>query len=114
MANFDVTIGLKDFKGKPIESSGSICPTCNHPIEAMTMTLRDVLLNSLNAEVEGEKIEGREKFRRFKLAMRISEHDSASLSADEITLLKGQVAKFYRALVVGQVWELLDPEVPSS
>lgn len=110
MSNFDVTAVMVDYKGKQIERGGIVCPECNRPIDLEKMTLRDVLIEALVNEMGGEKIDGREKLRRHKLAMRISSHDSVSLSAEEVVLLKEQTPKFYKAMIAGRVWEILDPE----
>ena len=102
-------IQLLDFKGKPIETDEMMCPTCKRPIAPMKMILRDVLLNALASEKQGETISGTEKMKRFRLGMRMGVLDEIDLTAEEIVLCKSQVEKFYPALIYGQVCDLLEP-----
>ena len=110
----NVTAILKDLAGKSLVSSERICAACKRPIEPVSMTVRVILINSLLGEVEGEKLQGTEKLRRFRLASQIQSMDEQDFTADEVVLLKEQVNKFYTALVVGQVWDLLDPPKSSE
>jgi hypothetical protein len=73
------------------------------------MVLRDVLINAIASERPGETIAGVEKMKRYRLGMRFGTGDEIDLTADEIVLCKGQVEKFYPALVYGQVCDLLEP-----
>lgn len=51
------------------------------------------------------------KVKRFKLALRIAQAtEPLALSADEVTTLKTVVGKFWNPLVVGRVFEAVDPE----
>lgn len=75
--------------------------------------LLNVLINTLDTPgpngPQPEQIDGDTKVQMFKLAQRIERHATVDLTAEDITLLKDRIAKAYPALMVGRVWEMLDP-----
>lgn len=73
--------------------------------------LRDVLINALGVPPEDRKsLSGPDKRRRWRLANIISTADEADLSTADIELLKEAVDHAYPwPLIVGQVWDILDP-----
>lgn len=75
------------------------------------ITLRVVLCNALEA-VDNNKPSGEEKSKRYKLVKKLwSAPAVIDLSVDDLSMLKNRVADSYPSpLVVGQVWELLDPQ----
>lgn len=79
-------------------------------IEGVPLTLDTVLVNSLLSTLDEDKnLPGTEKFKLFQLAMKISDASEVDLSAEEISTIKDRVAKSYTTLVVGKVWNMIDP-----
>lgn len=53
---------------------------------------------------------GTDKMKRFKLAEKCYEQDAFAFSSQEITMIKQLVAEvFPQPLIVGKIWQLLDP-----
>lgn len=77
------------------------------------MTLKSIFCNALIGQRQGEAITGIEKVRRYNLAMSIYNSTEACLGMDDTKLLRDLVADGYTPLVVGQVWNILDPS-PSA
>lgn len=111
MNKVDFTQVLINYDGEPFDSTTLVCPHCGQPIDTDELTLRTVCLNALDFEVQGENIKSEEKFKRFQLAMRISQRDKIELTSSEIVLLKNQIAKRWRSWLMGQAWLLLEPPV---
>lgn len=82
------------------------------PPESVNATLGRIACNALVNSNQGERaLPGDEQVKRFFLAQKVLGNAAAELSADEIVLIKDRIAKTYdKALVVGQAWEMLDPE----
>jgi len=94
----DFTKQLKDLDGKTIvEKDGAI-------------TLKSICINSLMANYQDEKnLSGEEKFKRYELAMKISENGKdVDLKAEDISLIKQLVGKAFTPLVVGQTYKMLE------
>jgi len=71
--------------------------------------LYDICSNALLFNEQNEKVEGKEKVRRFKLAQKIyGVKEPVSVEAEDVVLIKECVAKLYSTLIVGQAWELLE------
>jgi len=95
--NFDVK--LKAINGKELNNQGK-------PI-----ILYDVCSNALLFNEQDEKMEGKEKLRRLKLARKIyGMKELVSIDVEDVALIKELVAKIYSTLITGQVWELLEKE----
>jgi hypothetical protein len=90
---------LQTMRGEPIKEG-------NDP-----MTLKDVMVNALNMTPQDERIDGKEKQKRYHLAGRIwMAGDEIDLTSDEVVLVKNLIAKVYAsALVVGQAWDMIEP-----
>lgn len=97
MPKINVNVNLKDFDGTDLAEGGK------------PLTVKRVLINACCSPVQGENIDGVEKYKRYKLADRISKNDEAQLSAEDIVLLKTLVGKLYFPLIVGQIYDLLEP-----
>lgn len=69
--------------------------------------LKDACVNALLAN-DDEKIEGTEKMKRYLLASKIQQANELDLKSEEIVKLKEAVGKAYGALIVGQVYQLLE------
>lgn len=96
--NLDVEI--LDIRGRPIIIQG----------EEEVLTLKDVCINAILLEGQDEKIEGKEKVRRYQLALKIKEGGVQNLSVEDLSLLKEKVGRMYTVLVAGQALPLLDGE----
>lgn len=90
-----------DKEGKPEKTTlGSICEQAllaNYPDEDATA-----------AKGDGLEI-GKEKARRYRLALKIRDGKAVELGAEEVLLLKRLVAKSFTTYIVGRVWTLVDP-----
>ena len=74
------------------------------------LTLKDVIVNSLLGEFEGEKLTGEEKLERYKLAMLIQETKAeVGLSSKDTVLIKELIGKSWSPLISGQAWGLIEP-----
>lgn len=73
-------------------------------------TLRTVLLGAcLNTLRADELMDAQQKVKLYLLSKKISEKGDAELTTDDVVLLKERVGKAYNPLVVGRVYEILDP-----
>ena len=91
---------IRDLKGKPVS-----------PGENEVMTLGSCCVAALQHLYPGEDATEMVKARRFKLAVRISAaNHPIELSNDEVATLKVPVAKFWNPLVMGKIYEAIDPE----
>jgi len=107
-------IEIEDLNGTPLKKSvmkvnkeGKMVPVETDE----NFRLKDALINSLYGQYEDEKfLSGEEKMKRYFLAEKIWKvQGEIDLSAEEITLLKRLVAAAYNILIVGRVYELIDP-----
>lgn len=95
--NIDFSIPLYDMDNKPINEAPD-----------KPLLLDKVCVNALLSDTPDEKISGEAKLVRFKLAKRIYGASEIDITAEEIVLIKDRVGKQYLALIVGQVFELLE------
>ena len=124
----DVTKPLKDLDDEPIVQSdpvsldgvllgvlGDLLPGFVSAFKAATgdaanptpVTARRAIVNALMAA--DPKLEGSEKLKRFTLAALINKKAKVDLTVEQIALIKTEVARGYGPLVVGRVYELVDP-----
>jgi hypothetical protein len=97
---------ILDFDGNPVTE-------CADPRETVCkekhiVTLGDVAMRALVTPEANPVAE--ESFRRGELARRVYKGSSVQLSAEEIVLIKKQVAKAFSPLVVYHVFTTLDPQ----
>jgi hypothetical protein len=105
----DFTQGLTTLGGEPLERTIQACENCGRPVETSAMTLRRVCINALLTQTRDERnLPGEKKARRYKLALQISNEDVVDLPPKDVALIQELVGTLYTALVVGQVWEMLD------
>jgi len=76
------------------------------------VTLEEVCSQALLTEYPEEKNSMQEKDKRYRIWLKILDKDEVSLKAEEITLIKTQIAKRYPPLVCGQACALLEGEDP--
>jgi hypothetical protein len=97
MTDFDEPI--RDLTGKAVKTDDA------------AMTIGTCAVAALQHLFPGEDATPEIKVKRFKLALRIAQAvEPIGLSADEVTTLKTVVGKFWNPLVVGRVFEAVDPE----
>lgn len=104
---------LKNIYGEPLKSQRKRPrpKKSDEPEELEDLTLKDVIVNALLGEFEGEKLSGEEKLKRYKLAISIQEAKvEAQLSTTEIAEIKDLIGKSWSPLVSGQAWELIEPK----
>jgi len=73
-------------------------------------TLGQISADALLNNYPDEKIDGDEKAKRFKLALRIVDAKDADLKSEEIAKIKRLVGIAYAPLVVGQAFDMLEGE----
>jgi hypothetical protein len=75
------------------------------------LTVGSCSIAALQQIFQGEDATAEIKVKRFKLALRIADaSEPIALSNDEVATLKLVVGKFWNPLVVGRVFEAVDPE----
>jgi hypothetical protein len=97
----------RDFSKQLQGIPGSISPDQdgNYP------TLGAVAVGALLANFQDEaSLAGEEKLRRYKLAERISQGGAQEVSAEEIALIKKQIAKAHAIAIVGPAYEALEQD----
>lgn len=87
---------------KEIMEGGKLVETKNE------FQLKDVCINALMANIEGDKIDGLEKMKRYLLATKIQKANELDLKSEEIVKLKELIGKVYGVLIVGQAYEMLE------
>ena len=107
----DVTQQLTELDGTPMVTGKQICQVCGHVVsEPEPMTVRLAAARALAAMLPDERsLPGDEKVARFHLALRITDEDEPDLKAEDVVLIKELVGKVYGSIIVGRVWDILDP-----
>ncbi|GLQ96462.1 hypothetical protein [Dyella mobilis] len=89
------------FAGKPIEENKAV------------LTLGGVSVNALLVMPDNEpNLQAEEKFKRYKLAERLSAGGVQDLSVDELALVKRLVGNMYQPIIVGASFDLFERELP--
>jgi len=104
--NFDQV--LKDLNGNPIPSRLANPVGKGEPQKMLT--LKDVCLNALLANIPGEQLTGKQKFEQYENATMINKGGVINITAEFITKLKERIGKIYTILVVGQSWNMLEKD----
>ena len=73
-------------------------------------TLGQISAEALLGNYPDEKIDGDEKAKRLKLALRIVDAKDVDLKSEEIAKIKRLVGIAYAPLVVGQAFDMLEGE----
>ena len=73
--------------------------------------LKHAATQALLGQLQGEKPDGMKSYKRYKLAEKINESESAEvdLSVEEIADIKKRIGEMYNPIIVGQAWDILDP-----
>lgn len=101
-AAIDFTKPVLGLDGKPISDCPAEKPACG---EILTLSKAATIALTLQPNVAAG-----EKFRRFRLAEKIFEAKDASLKAEEISLIKEAAAATMTPIVVGRIYEAVDPQ----
>lgn len=73
--------------------------------ENKPVILKNILINTTLSEVDKEE----DKLANFKLAMKVENaKDELELSTEELSKLQQKIRKLFNALIVGQVFEILE------
>jgi hypothetical protein len=72
------------------------------------LTLKNVLLNCLINETEGDKLDAKKKIERYDLALRVKDGGKVELTAEEISLIKESISKQFPVIVTGQAHRILE------
>ena len=103
---------LKNVYGEPLKSQRKeVLPKKSDKTPGFeNMTIKDVIVNSLLGEFEGEKLTGEQKLERYKLAMKIQEAKvEIDLVTEDVVLIKDLIGKSWSPLISGQAWEMIEP-----
>lgn len=95
----DFTVELRDLDSKPITTEGS----------SSALTLGGVSSSALMQSYRDETPDGEEKVKRWRLALQIYTNKDVELTVEDIKRIKDCVAKCFGPLIVGQVWQAIDP-----
>lgn len=105
----DVSLVLIDVRGKPIMTSERFCPACRQTVgEETELTLRDALINVLEAKGSREEIPFKMQMERYLLTVKLAESDLVELDLGVPGMLQGLVAGLYGPAVTGPVGLLLE------
>jgi hypothetical protein len=93
----DFATVLRDKKGEPMKAE-----------DEKEVTLGNVAETALLASFQDEalKLEGSEKVKRFKIAMKID--GVTDMTPEEVVKIKELVGKAFGPLIVGRAYEILD------
>lgn len=75
--------------------------------EAEIVTLSNAVVGALLATYQGETLTGKQKYDRYKLALRFEESE-IDVTAEEVVLIKDVVAKMYDIHATGRVYDALE------
>ena len=94
-------------KDKAIQMGGQ-CNTCGHVEGGEDLTFRKAVTRSLlNTDIK----EADKRLERFTLAQMIqAAPPTLSLDNDQIQIIKDDIAIAYGTIVLGRIYEMLDPE----
>lgn len=101
-AALDFTKPVMGLDGKPIVQCPPEKPACGE-----ILTLSQVATAALTLQ---PNVQPGDKFKRFSLAQKVFEAKDVSLKAEEIALIKEAVAATMTPIVVGRMFEAIDPE----
>ena len=90
---------ITDFKGKVMLQGED------------ALTMQDVLLTSVMNPLETDKaLSGQKKYELYNIGIEIGKGKIVDFTAEEVVMLKNRIAQTHVPLIIGQVWNLLDPK----
>lgn len=97
---YNFNVALEGLDGEPIKDE-----------EDKEVSLKSSCVNSLLANVPGEKFDGQEKLQRWLLAQRIeTAEEEIKVTVDELSKIKECAGKAMGILVSGSIWMMLEKE----
>lgn len=90
---------LKTLDGKEVKDN-----------DGKPLTLGSVSVNALLSNIPNEKVDGKEKVRRYELAKTLNRGGSIDVKSEDIVKIKELISQAYTTLIVGQTHELLEKE----
>lgn len=90
----DLTMILMTVSGEPLKEGKN------------DISLRKALMATL---LGCEEKSGEQKYKNWRMAMRIQDNDNLDFSAKEITQLK-EACSYLSTPVMGRIWDVLDPQ----
>lgn len=101
----DFTVVLTDQDDRPLQECAE--PDDRECKVKRPITLGSIALRALSAQEQG--LSPDESLKRGALAMSVYKASAAELSADEISLIKRQIAKIASPFIVARAFPILDP-----
>lgn len=109
----DMTVLLVDEHGKPAKDVLARDPSDSDCSKCPTLTLGRAVAHSLflsgGQEQGRETVSAEQKWARAVLAERVKEDKAARLTADEVSVIKRQLATVYGGVILMQAYPILDP-----
>lgn len=99
---FKVSEVIHDLENKPIKEQ-----VAKGEKESF-LTMDKLIVNSLLGVLEGNRISGEDKFKRFCLSNKIYKKEVVELGVDEIKLIKDLAGELLNPYQAGKVWEFLE------
>ena len=107
MIKIDFSTILHNIEGEPFLDDVAMQSNGGTKVE---LTLGRAASNPLlMTNPKGGDVNGKEKFDRSMLAVRVYGGDTVDLKAEEVTKLKTLIGDLYSPLVVYRAWQVLDP-----
>jgi hypothetical protein len=78
------------------------------------MTLRSILLSTLNYEDQELQPSAEQKMRAYRLALEIINKDEVTLQSEDIVFIKARLLKLWNAWIYGQVVDMLEGKTEES
>lgn len=91
---------IKDYEEKDIFETG--------PEGKKSITIRIVIVNSLNSIIPQEAMSADDKSKVFQLSMKMYTEDNPDFTVDELSFIKTRVGKIYNPLVYGRICQIFD------
>lgn len=93
----DFDTPIRDLKGELVKEGEDILTFSRVVVSAMFVPLQ-----------EDQAASGDQKVKQFKIAMLADKGGEATLTVEDVALIKQRVAKVYGALVVGRIYEIIE------
>lgn len=106
----DFTAVLKDLDNKPIRDELAMVTNGGKPVD---LTLGRAASAALFAGSQGD-VSGEDKFKWASLAVEIRDAKAATLSLEDLALIKTKIGILYGGLVVLRAWPLLDEKLTAK
>jgi hypothetical protein len=78
-------------------------------VKGKSFTVKDAIVSGLLSQDNSENINGQKKFELYKLASKIQDAEGeVEITIEQAATIKERVGKSFTALVVGQVYEIIE------